>query len=236
VTQPTLTETVASLSEPSRPRVAAYLLVPCDDDAKAASLRERLASFQRTQGMPLGMYEEQCGGHRARPLRGRLVRRGSRGGFDLVCVLALRHLAPTRARIAQLVLRLGVPVVTLSGLRLDPADRVVRWIARERSEHQRRIRRGLSKKRQRGERAGVIPAGLQLAEDGVHLEPDPNVQRAMATARELSASGLALRQIAKRLTEAGHRTRRGTAISHKQVGRWLRATASRGSAASRRTL
>jgi hypothetical protein len=47
------------------------------------------------------------------------------------------------------------------------------------------------------------------------------VQRAMATARELSATGLALREIAKRLTEAGHRTRAGGPITHTQVRRWL---------------
>jgi DNA invertase Pin-like site-specific DNA recombinase len=139
----------------------------------------------------------------------------------LVCVVALQHLAPTRSRVAQLVLRLGVPVVTLSGLRLDPADRVVRWIAKERGEHQRRIRRALSKKRQRGERAGAIPAGFRLASDGVHLEPDPDEQRAIAMAIELSATGLALRQIARRLTEAGHRSRKGGPVTHTQVRRWL---------------
>ncbi len=220
-------ETPPNSTESAPRRVAAYLLAPCNDDAKAAALRERLRAFQRSLGVPIGIYAEQCKGRHARPMRGRLVRRGSRGGFDLLCVLALRHLAPTRARVCQLVVRLGVCVVTPTGLRLDPADHVVRWVARERAEHQRQIRRGLARKRKCGERTGVIPAGFRLAEDGVHLEPDPEEQRAIATAIELLASGLALRQIAKRLTEAGHRSRKGGPITHTQVKRWLRVVAIR---------
>jgi len=203
-----------------QPRVAAYLLTPCNS-TRASKFRERLAAFQRSQGLPLGIYEEQCEGRRSRPLRNRLVRRGQRGGFDLCVVLSLRHLAPTRSRVAQIVLRLKVPVVTPSGLRLDPNDRVLRWLARERAEVRRSIRREVAAKRKRGERVGEIPSGFRLAEDGVHVEPDPKVQAAMATARELAATGLSQRQIAEQLTEAGHRSRRGGPITHKQVGRWL---------------
>jgi DNA invertase Pin-like site-specific DNA recombinase len=213
---------VVKVSEPvGPPRVAAYLVVPCGDPTKAALLQEQLAALQRSLGTPLGTYAEKCEDRHRRPLRARLLRRGGRGGFDLLCVVTLQHLATTRSRVAQLVLRLGVPVVTLSGLRLDPADRVVRWIAKERDQHRQRIRRALAKKRQRGERAGAIPAGYKLAADGLHIEPDPDVQRAITIARQLSAEGLALRKIARHLTDAGYRTRVGGDISHKQVKRWL---------------
>ena len=203
-------------------RAAAYLLLP-DDPTRAAAMRAELVALQRTQGIPFAVYEELPEHRRRRPKRRRLLRRARRDGFDIVCVLRLRHLAPTRARVAQLVLGLGVPVVTPSGLRLDPADRVLRWVARERTEHRKRIRGGLDAKRRRGERCGGIPAGSKLADDGVHLVPDADEQRAMATARELAEDGRSLRQIADVLTEAGHRTRAGGPITHKQVGRWLRA-------------
>jgi DNA invertase Pin-like site-specific DNA recombinase len=201
-------------------RAAAYLLLP-DDPTRAAAMRAELVALQRTQGIPFAVYEELPEHRRRRPKRRRLLRRARRDGFDIVCVLRLRHLAPTRARVAQLVLGLGVPVVTPSGLRLDPADRVVRWVARERTDHGRKITRALDAKRARGERVGAIPSGFKLAEDGVHLVPDDNTRRAMATARELVAQGLSLREIGVKLTEAGHRTRRGGPITHKQVRRWL---------------
>lgn len=204
----------------SPPRVAAYLLVPCDDPAKAASLRERLVAFQRSQGLPAGLYEEQCKGHRGRPKRGLLVGRASCGDVDLVCVLALRHLAPTRARACQLVLRLGVSVVTPAGLRLDPANDVVRWVARERAEHQRQIRRGQARNRKQGKRVGAIPTGFRVAKDGEHVEPDPDEQRMLAMAFELLASGLSPTQTAVRLNEAGYHSRKGGPITHKQVTRW----------------
>jgi hypothetical protein len=209
-------------SPQSAPCVAAYLLLPADP-AKAAALRARLVAFQRSQGVPAALYEEHPEDRRRRPKRRRLIGRARRGAICVLCVLRLRHLAATRARVAQLVLRMNVAVVTPSGLRLDPADRVLRWVAHERTEHRRSIKRALDAKRGRGERVGAIPAGLKLAEDGVHLEPDADVQQAIATARRLASGGMSQRQIATTLTEAGYRTRRGRAVTHKQVGRWLRA-------------
>jgi len=202
--------------------VAAYLLVP-RDRTKAAALRAKLVAFQRSQGVPAALYEESPEDRRRRPKRRRLIGRARRGEVCILCVLHLRDLAASRARVAQIVLRLRVPVVTPSGLRLDPADRVLRWVAHERTEHRRSIKRALDAKRGRGERVGAIPAGLKLAEDGVHLEPDADVQQAIATARRLAASGTSLRQIAIALTEAGYRSRSGRPITHRQVGRWLRA-------------
>jgi recombinase len=53
--------------------------------------------------------------------------------------------------------------------------------------------------------------------------PDADEHRAMVTARELAEDGRSLRQIADLLTEAGYRSRGGGPITHRQVGRWLRA-------------
>lgn len=188
------------------PCVAAYLLRP-RDPKKAALLRAKLVAFQRAQGVPAAVYEEAPKDHRRRPKLRCLIDRAHRGEVCRVCVIAMRHIAPTRSRVAQLVIRLAVPVVSVNGLRLDPADRVVRWIARERTEHGRSIKRGLARMRPR--------------------EPSPETQRAIEKARALSESGMSQRQIAEHLTEAGHRTRRGTAISHKQVGRWIRLSINR---------
>ncbi len=43
----------------------------------------------------------------------------------------------------------------------------------------------------------------------------------MVMARELSTESLSLRQIAKRLTAAGHRSRKGGPLTHNTVKRWL---------------
>ncbi len=141
----------------------------------------------------------------------------------MVAVLRLRDLAASRARAAQLVLSLGVPVVTPTGLRLDPADRVVRWLARERTEHRASSRAALDAKRSRGERIGGIPSGYRLAEDGVHLVPAPAEQQTISRAVGLRSLGTSYRQVAKTLNEEGHRSRGGGRITHGQVSRWIRA-------------
>ena len=204
----------------ARPRVAAYILLP-PDPTKAGALRAKLIEFQRSLGTPIGFYEERPENHRSRPVRRRLVRRARRGDVDLIVVISIRHVAVTRARAAQIVLRTGRPFVTLSGLRLDPSDRLLRWIARERSEQRRRIKRALDQKRERGERIGAIPTGYKLADDGVHFVEDAREQAAMAMARKLAKHGMSARRIATKLTDAGHRSRSGRPFTHRQIGRWL---------------
>lgn len=210
-------------------RVAAYLVVS-RDPTKTAALRAKLVAFQRSLGVPAAVYEDHEHPRR-RPKRRRLVLRGRLGGFDLVVCLRFGHLGSSRSRVAQVVLQLGVPVVTPTGLRLDPVDRearrVLRWVAKEQTEHRGRIRRALDAKRVRGERVGAIPVGSRLAEDGVHLVPDADGLRAIATARELAGRGVSLRKIASALSDAGHRTRGGKPVTHRQVGRMLGRNAGR---------
>lgn len=199
--------------------VAAYLRLP-RDPAKAAARREKLRAFQRTLGAPAAVYEEQLQDGRTRPKRRRLVMRALRGEVCCVAVLELRDLTADRVRAARLVVRMGVPVVA-PDLRLDPSDPVVQWLARDRRDRRRSITEALAEKRSRGERTGQIPSGFRLAADGLHLEPDPEVQRAMATSRDLAAAGMSHQQIAERLTRDGYCSQRGGPISRRTIGRWL---------------
>lgn len=72
-----------------------------------------------------------------------------------------------------------------------------------------RTRAALAVKRARGERVGHIPYGMQLAADGVHLEPHPGEQDVLAMVREYRAEGLTLRAIGRRLTSRGILPRSG---------------------------
>jgi len=196
------------------PCVAAYMLVPADP-ARAESKRAKLVALQRSLGLAAAVYAEPPG--RRRPQRRRLIGRARRGDVCVVAVIRWRDLAPSRSRVAQLVVRLGVPVVSGDGLRLDPADPVLRWLAKEKGEH----RRTVDAKRARGERLGEIPMGYRLDPDGVHLVPNVDEQRAIARARELADVGTSRRRIARVLTIEGYRSRRGGPITHVAVGRWL---------------
>jgi hypothetical protein len=55
-----------------------------------------------------------------------------------------------------------------------------------------------------------IEYGYRLCLDGVHIEPDPAEQAALAAIRKLRLGGQSLRAVAGVLNESGHRTRRGT--------------------------
>jgi len=91
-----------------------------------------------------------------------------------------------------------------------------------------RTRDALCHKRSKGERAGNIPFGSRLADDGQHLEPDPTEQAALAEIRRLRSEGAAMRKIAATLNERAHRTRRGTPWRLESVARVLNGAAAPG--------
>lgn len=84
-------------------------------------------------------------------------------------------------------------------------------------------RRGLQRKRAKGERVGTIPYGYHLATDGVSLEPDAAELATIRQARELKAAGLSLRKIGERLTERGMFPRTGGEWHASQVAKLLQA-------------
>lgn len=73
---------------------------------------------------------------------------------------------------------------------------VAQW---EREVISERTAEALALKRERGQRAGEIPFGMRLADDGVHLEPHPGEQRAIELIQELRAAGRSLRWIVREL-------------------------------------
>lgn len=74
--------------------------------------------------------------------------------------------------------------------------------------------------RRGGFTGGPAPFGYRLAKSG-GLEEYPAEQRAIAIVAELRASGLSLRQIAAHLDAEGIKTRKGTRIQARQIGRIL---------------
>lgn len=76
----------------------------------------------------------------------------------------------------------------------------------ERALIRSRTKAALAVKKAKGERtggAGAEPFGFRTAADGVHLEPHPEEQAAVAAVRTLRAEGMSIRAIAERLNLNG---------------------------------
>lgn len=84
-----------------------------------------------------------------------------------------------------------------------------------------RTKAGLARKREKGERLGVVPYGKRIAADGVHLIDNLTEQAVIATVQELRASGLSLRAIAAELNRRGLTNRAGGRFMATQVVRML---------------
>ena len=101
---------------------------------------------------------------------------------------------------------------------LNVMGSVAQW---EREAIAERTREALQAKRARGERTGNIPYGYQLAEDGTHLEQEPEEQRILRLIRRRRKDGLTLRAIADELNGRGIRTRKGGEWKHQYVANLL---------------
>jgi site-specific DNA recombinase len=84
-----------------------------------------------------------------------------------------------------------------------------------------RTKAGMARKREKGERLGMVPYGKRLAANGVHLLENPAEQAVIATVRELRASGLSYRAIAEALNRRGMMNRAGGRFLATQVVRML---------------
>ena len=89
-----------------------------------------------------------------------------------------------------------------------------------------RTRDALSHKRSQGQRVGNIAYGCRLANDGVHVEDDPDEQAVLAEIHQLRRDGATLRGRAAALNHRSYRTRRGTAWRLESVARILKPGAS----------
>ena len=86
----------------------------------------------------------------------------------------------------------------------------------EREVGAERTSAALQQKKKRGERAGTIPYGFKLGEDG-KLAPEESEQKVIATAKELREDGVSFRDIAQELNFLGMKTRRGTEFRFQYV-------------------
>jgi DNA invertase Pin-like site-specific DNA recombinase len=84
-----------------------------------------------------------------------------------------------------------------------------------------RIKAGMARKREKGERLGMVPYGKALDADGLHLIDHAPEQAVIAIVRELRAGGLSYRAIAGELTRLGLVNRAGGRFNHTQVVRML---------------
>ncbi len=80
-----------------------------------------------------------------------------------------------------------------------------------------RVKSVMESKRANRERLGTVPFGFSLAQDGVHLEPEPSEQSTIAYIQRLRGEGLSFEAISRRLNQeripcknAGARWTRGT--------------------------
>jgi len=137
------------------------------------------------------------------------------------------------ATIEREVARKGARICSEQGEgtdRDDPGSIFMRRICDAAAEHERnlicaRTKAALAAKKTRGERVGRIPFGMQLAADGVHLEPNQLEQEIIRLMMQLVQGGWSLRRIAKELNKLGHLKREGTPWNHVSVHRILKSAA-----------
>ena len=144
-----------------------------------------------------------------------IVAKRDRLGRDVVAV----------AMIERLIGRKGGRVLSAAGEGTDNDDAssmLQRRILDAFSEYERliigqRTKAALKAKRERGERAGNVPFGYRLADDGRSLIACDDEQRILELIRQLREAGYTLRAIADSLNADGYRTRRGSAWRHEYV-------------------
>lgn len=218
-----------------QPRALGYLRVSTDQQADSGlgieAQREAVLKTAARLGLPLVEVFIDAGLSGALDLENRpnlfaavqglkrgdvlIVAKRDRLGRDLVGV----------AMIERQIEKKGARIVSAAGEGTDGTDAgamLQRQILDVFAEYERRLigqrtKAALQAKRARGERAGNVPFGYQLGDDGQTLEKCEAEQAALAILEELRAAGFSLRQVAAELNRQGFTTRRGTAWRHQYV-------------------
>jgi len=131
--------------------------------------------------------------------------------------------------IERLADKAGADLVSASGEGTQTDDEIAGFFQRHMTdmfaEYERlmasvRTKAALEAKKQRGERAGQVPFGKQLADDGETLLDDPDEQKVMMIIGELRARGESYRAIADHLNdETPYTNKRGSSFGPKTVSR-----------------
>ena len=205
-------------AQPSRTRTVAYLRVSTDKQAEhGVSLdaqRAKVEAYASLYDLDLVAVEVDAGASAKsldhRPALDRALALLAAAEADALLVVKLDRLTRSVRDLGELVerfqrggwalLSVGEQVDTRTAggrLVLNVLASVAQW---EREAIGERTRAALAHKRANGEKTGgAAPYGYRLAEDGIHLEPEPSEQEALALILALRADGLSLRAVAARL-------------------------------------
>lgn len=145
----------------------------------------------------------------------RLIAKRDRVGRDVVAV----------ALIERLIARKGARVLSAAGEGTDsddPTALLMRRIVDAFGEYERllfgsRTKAALRAKRAQGLRAGNVPFGYALADDGAAPVLHADEQAALMTIRQLREQGRSWRQVASELNARGMRTRSGAPWRHQYI-------------------
>lgn len=229
-------------------RAVAYLRVSTDEQADAGNglnaQRDACASRAARDGAELvGPFSDE-GVSGAAPIEkrpGLMLALAEVGKGDVLLVAKRDRLGRDTmilATIEAMVRARGARVVSAAGEGTDgdePADALLRMLIDAFAVYERlliksRTKAALGAKARRGERCGSVPLGFDLVDDGRRSKSDrplalvanPDELRTVATIRELAASGLGSRAIARELEARGIRTKTGlTRWTHAAVAKIL---------------
>jgi site-specific DNA recombinase len=202
-------------------------------DAQAEKIRA-MATVHDVELIDIIVDGGESGKSLSRPGIERLLGMVDRREISVVIIAKLDRLTRSVRDLGELLERFqrsGVALVSV-GESLDTgsaAGRLVLNVMASVSQWEReaigeRTRDALRHKRAQGLRAGNVPFGYSLAEDGQTLVPRDEEQQVLARLRQLGDQGLSQRQIAARLNALGLRTRRGSEWRHQYVANLLEHT------------
>lgn len=198
-------------------------------DAQAEKIR---ATVQDAELIDVIVDGGESGKSLQRPGIERLLAMVDRREVQVVIIAKLDRLTRNVRDLGELLERFqrrGVALVSV-GESLDTgsaAGRLVLNVMASVSQWEReaigeRTRDALQHKRAQGLRAGNVPFGYSLAEDGQTLLPNADEANTFATIRRLRQARYSLRQVASELNARGLRTRSGSRWRHEYVANLLK--------------
>jgi site-specific DNA recombinase len=222
-------------ADPGTPRVGVgYVRVSTEGqadrgvslDAQAEKIRA-MATVHDVELIDIIVDGGESGKSLSRPGIERLLGMVERREIQVVIIAKLDRLTRSVRDLAELLERFqrrGVALVSV-GESLDTgsaAGRLVLNVMASVSQWEReaigeRTKDALRHKRAQGLRAGNVPFGYSLAEDGQTLVPRDEEQQVLAYLRQLGDRGLSQRRIAAHLNAVGLRTRSGSEWRHQYV-------------------